>query len=92
MRVPRFLPGGNVNMLEKTLSGESVAASLHAKRSMRKRAPGKAAAAEPAPLFNYSEEEWLEIEEAVQAKGMLPKKARPPPSTALDLGNVSWPI
>ena len=66
-------------MLEKTPSGESATASPRANRSVRKRAAARAAATdEPAPLFNYSEKEWLEIEEAVQAirKGMLPKKAR----------------
>jgi hypothetical protein len=68
------------DMLEKTPSGESATTSPRAKRSVRRRAPARAAATpeESSSLFNYSEEEWLAIETAIQAvrKGTLPKKIR----------------
>jgi hypothetical protein len=63
-----------------TPSGESATTSPRAKRSVRRRAPGRAAATpeEPSSLFNYSEEEWLAIEAAIQVvrKRPLPKKIR----------------
>jgi hypothetical protein len=63
-------------MLERIASGDSATV----KCSVRKRAPGPPAGAaeEPAALFNYTEEEWLEIEAAIQTvrKGVLPKKVR----------------
>jgi hypothetical protein len=63
-------------MLERSLSGDNATTSSGIKRSVRK--PPAGTAEKPAALFNYTEEEWLEIEAAVQVvrKGPLPKKIR----------------
>jgi hypothetical protein len=63
-------------MLQKTRSDNCTTA--RPRGSARKREPARAAATEPAPLFNYSEEEWSEIEAAARAvRGEnLPKWAR----------------
>src|SRR5207249_3639079 len=82
------LPGGGVrcDMLQKTPSDDTATASRRG--SARKRAPARAAATakKPVSLFNYSEEEWSEIEAAVQVvREDLPKWAR-----KWLLGEVCW--
>jgi len=80
MLASRFLSGGGMrcDMLQKTPSYDC--ATANPRGSARKGAPARAAApgGKRASLFNYSEEEWSEIEVAIQVvrKGPLPKKAR----------------
>jgi hypothetical protein len=65
-------------MLQKITSDDF--ATTNPRGSARKRTTGPAAATagKPASQFSYSEEEWLEIETAIQVlrKGALPKKVR----------------
>jgi hypothetical protein len=80
MLASRFLSGGGMrcDVLQKTPSDDC--ATANPRGNARKGAPSRATApgGKRASLFNYSEEEWSEIEVAIQVvrKGPLPKQAR----------------